>query len=120
MGQQWRLMFENCAPPKLKGMNVMVIAAPKFDYSGSPTSGEWRMVGRVKGCGETRILNVEYLFAPDGQMKTIALLLGTTIADLRLQRDALIYAATGMTRLAPKDWAASLPGRKNGRCAPVV
>jgi len=103
MGQQWHSIFENCPSPKLQGMNVFISIPPKLDSSGTPVSGEWRMVGRMEGCGETRILSVEYLFAPDGQMKRLALLPGTTVANLRLQRDALMYAATGMMGLSPKD-----------------
>jgi hypothetical protein len=103
MGQQWRTIFENCPSPKLQGMNVLITTPPKLDSSGTPVSGEWRMVGRVDGCGETRILNVEYLFTPDGQMKRLALLPGTTVANLRLQHDALIYAGAGMAKLTPKD-----------------
>jgi hypothetical protein len=103
MGQQWRTIFENCALPKLQGMNVLIVVPPTLDSSGTPVSGEWRMVGRMEGCGETRILSVEYLFAPDGQMKRLALLPGTTVANLRLQRDALMYAVTGMMKLSPKD-----------------
>ena len=103
MGQQWRALFENCPSPKLQGMNVLVGIAPKFDSGGTPVSGEWRMVGRVEGCGETRIFSVEYLFTPDGQMKRLTLLPGTTAADWRLQHDALVYAAGGMAKLAPKD-----------------
>ena len=103
MGQQWHTIFENCASPKLQGMNVLIVTPPTLDSSGTPVSGEWRMVGRLEGCGETRVLSVEYLFAPDGQMKRLALLPGTTVANLRLQRDALIYAVTGMMKLSPKD-----------------
>ena len=103
MGQQWRTIFENCPSPKLQGMNVLISTLPKLDSDGTPVSGEWRMVGRVEGCGETRILSVEYLFTQDGQMKRLALLPGTTVANLRLQHDALMYAAAGMAKLSPKD-----------------
>ena len=103
MGQQWRTIFENCTSAKLQGMNVLITTPPTFDSSGTPVSGEWRMLGRVEGCGETRILNVEYLFTQDGQMKRLALLPGTTSADLRLEHDALLFAAAGMAKLAPKD-----------------
>ena len=103
MGQQWRTIFENCTSPKFQGMNVLITSPPKLDADGTPVSGEWRMIGRVEGCGETRILNVEYLFTPDGQMKILALLPGTTVASFRLQRDAMLYAVTGMMKLSPKD-----------------
>jgi hypothetical protein len=103
MGEQWRALFEDCRSPKLKTMNVVIGTAPKFDPDGMPTTGQWRVVGNVEACGQTRVLNVLYMFTPDGTMKRIALLPGTTIADVRLQRDALVYAAAGMAKLNPKD-----------------
>ena len=103
IGRQWRTIFENCPSPKLQGTSVLISTQPKFDSGSTPVSGEWRMVARVEGCGETRILNVEYLFAPDGQMKRLVLLPGTTVANLQLERDALMYATTAMLKLTPKD-----------------
>lgn len=103
MAKQWRLVDNNCTSPKFLGMNVLVATPPNFDASGAPVSGNWRVLGRIEGCGAIRLFNVEYLFASDGQMKRIGLLPGTTIADFRLQRDALMYAAMGMTKRAPKN-----------------
>lgn len=103
MGQQWHKIFENCATPKIQTMALVVIGPPKFDANGVPTSGEWRMVSHIAGCGETHIFSVEYLFTSDGQMKKVALLPGTTLADLRLEHDTLTYAAMAMARLKPED-----------------
>jgi hypothetical protein len=103
MGVEWRKIFENCPSPKLQGVNVSISTPPKFDSSGTPVSGEWRMIGHIEGCGEKRILSVEYLFTPDGQMKRVMLLPGSTIASWRLQHDAAAYAAMGMAKLMPKD-----------------
>lgn len=103
MGQQWRAAHADCPSPKLLGMNVVITAAPNFDAGGAPVSGQWRTVGRIEGCGATHIFNVEYLFGADGQMKRVALLPGSTLADMRLQRDALMYASMGMAKKAPKD-----------------
>jgi hypothetical protein len=103
MGQQWRIIFESCPTPKLQGVNVLIITPPSFDSSGTPVSGEWRMIGHLEGCGETRILNVEYQFTPDGQLKRFVMLPGTSIADIRLQHDALMYAVMAMAKLTPKD-----------------
>ena len=103
MRQQWRMAGENCSSPKLQGLLVLVETAPTFDSNGEPTSGEWRVVSHIEGCGEKRVFNLEYLFTPDGQMKRIALLPGTTAANLKLQHDALTYAAMGMAKIAPKE-----------------
>jgi hypothetical protein len=102
MAQQWRKIVENCPSPTLGPTSAVITAiAPTFDSSGTPVSGRWRVIDRVEGCGESRTLSVEYLFAPDGQMRRIATLPGYTIADLSLQRDALMYATMGMVRLTP-------------------
>ena len=103
MGQQWRTVVENCTSPKLQTMGVLIGMPPKFDANGVPISGEWLMAGQVAGCGETHVFTVEYLFAPDGQMKRIGLLPGTTHAGPVLQRDALKFAMMGMANLTPKD-----------------
>jgi hypothetical protein len=101
MGQQWRALVGECQSPKVTAMNVLIDKPPTINQAGVPTSGEWRMVGHIEGCGATHIFSLLYFFAKDGQMKTLALLPGTTIADVRLQHDALMYAAAGMANLMP-------------------
>jgi hypothetical protein len=99
----WNILEPDCPTPRLKQMNVRVINPPAFDASGNPTSGKWRMVGDVEGCGEEKIMNIEYWFGSDGKMTMTALLPGSSIADLMLERDAIFYARMAMTKLAPKD-----------------
>jgi hypothetical protein len=103
MTQQWRGIMPNCASTQVKSANVFINSPPTFDQTGAPTSGAWHAVGQVEGCGETRVINIFYLFTKDGEMKRIAALPGTTIADLALQRDSLVYAAMGMAKIAPRD-----------------
>lgn len=103
MAEQWRLAVENCPSPAMRGLNVVISVAPKFDASGAPVSGQWRVVGQIEGCGKTRTMSILYVFNPDGRMARVGLLPGTTTADLRLQRDAMMYAGLGMVAIAPKD-----------------
>lgn len=103
MGQIWRSTVENCPSPGVRGMNVVISVPPKFDQAGLPKSGEWRVTAQFEGCGKARTLTVLYLFGPDSRMMRAGLLPGTTITDLRLQKDALLYAAMGMAKIAPKD-----------------
>jgi hypothetical protein len=102
MGNIWRSVVENCPSPAARGMNVVVEVAPKFDSSGTPISGRWTIVGQLEGCGKSRTLKVLYLFDSTDR-KRVGLLPGTTIADVRLQQDALKYAVTAMAATRPKD-----------------
>lgn len=103
MEQQWRALVPECATPQLKQMNVGVLEAPVFDEIGNPTRGAWRMVGRMEGCGQSKVLNLRYWFAPEGRLMRSTTLPGTTIAVPLLQKDALFYAQAAMVRLTPKD-----------------
>ena len=102
MFNSWHSLVPDCTTPQLKQMNVAVIQAPAFDASGNPTSGKWRMVGHVEGCGEEKIMNIEYWFGSDGKMMT-QMLSGTSIAALLLEKNAIFYARTGIMGIAPKD-----------------
>lgn len=101
LAQQWRALVGNCSSPHLQPTTVLIDNSPAFDQAGAPASGQWRVRDYVEGCGETRILNILFLFTPNGKMRRIALLPGTTIADARLQQDALMYAEMGMQNLMP-------------------
>jgi hypothetical protein len=100
MRHQWDEIMPSCPEAKLKQSNVLITEAPTFDKSGAPTSGSWRVVGPVEGCGQSRTFNILYLFTKNGLQK-IGLLPGDTRADVTLQRDGLMYAYTGMVKIAP-------------------
>ena len=99
--REWNLIVPGCGSPRLQGANVVVHVLPKFDTAGKPVSGRWQVVTRLEGCGQSRTFNLFYGFGPDGQMVRTGSLPGTTVADLRLQRDGLTYAGMGMAKLAP-------------------
>ncbi|MDE2029678.1 MAG: hypothetical protein KGI97_03835 [Alphaproteobacteria bacterium] len=102
MMRQWQISVPSCPSPQIKNIAVLVDHTPTFDKSGLPVSGQWRVIGYAEGCNESRIFNMYYGFSPDGKMTRIALLPGTTRADLTLQRDSLMYAMMGMAKLTPK------------------
>jgi hypothetical protein len=101
--RQWQAAVSGCATPKMTALNAIVESPPAYDSGGAPISGQWRLIGRVEGCGQNRLLNIEYLFGPDGKMRMIGMVPGTSTADLRLQRDAAMYASIGMAKLKPRD-----------------
>lgn len=103
MFQQWKALVQNCPTPQLKQTNVVISQTPTFNDDGMPTSGMWRVVGRVEGCDESRVFNIMYAFTPDGRMGRVGLLPGSTAASYRLQKDALMYAQMSMAKLEPKD-----------------
>jgi hypothetical protein len=99
----WSQQLPNCAAPQMKQRNVLIDQEPNFDAQGNPISGQWRVLTWIEGCGEERIVNLQYWFPPDGKLATTLLLPGTTIASLTLQRDAIFYAKLGMAVIAPRD-----------------
>lgn len=102
MTRQWRSIFENCPSPTLAISGVTPEQASTFDQNGVPVSGRWHVNGHAEGCGESRVLGVEYMFTPDGQMRRIGTLPGATVADIALQHDSLTTAMLGMVKLAPQ------------------
>ncbi|MGA2635990.1 MAG: hypothetical protein ABSF16_17280 [Terracidiphilus sp.] len=99
----WFQQLPNCADPKMKQRNVLIDQEPKFDAKGDPLSGQWRVVTWIEGCGEERIINLQYWFRTDGKLTTTVLLPGTSHANLILQKDAIFYALQAMVLIAPRD-----------------
>jgi hypothetical protein len=97
----WNRTVPNCAAPTFQGANVVIGVLPMFDKAGRPVSGEWRVITRLAGCGQSKGFNLLYSFAPNGQMLRTGMLPGSSAADPILQRDALTYARTAMSRLTP-------------------
>jgi len=96
--KSWFQQLPNCTEPKMKRRIVLVDQEPKFDIAGNPLSGQWRLLTWIEGCGEERIVDLQYC-----KLAATLLLPGTTIASLTLQRDAIFYAKLGMAAIAPKD-----------------
>ncbi len=99
----WFRQVPGCAEPKTTQRNVLIEEASNFDAQGNPLSGRWRIITHIEGCGEARIINLQYWFPPNGKLAASLLLPGTSIASLLLQKDAVFYAMQAMVNLAPKD-----------------
>jgi hypothetical protein len=97
----WNNVVANCPAPTLEGANVVIGVAPTFDKAGKPVSGNWRVVSHLAGCGNARMFSLFYAAGPNGELRRIAMLPGTSVADPVLQRDALVFANTGMGKLTP-------------------
>lgn len=102
MMQYWQAIMENCPSPKLTQTDLAIIQTPTFDGSGAPTSGAWRIIGHMEGCGASRVFNILQGVGQGGKFVTAGLLPGTTLADPTLQKDAIFYAMMGMSAIAPK------------------
>jgi hypothetical protein len=98
----WETVMPGCTATGLAA-NVVVHVPPKFDASGRPVSGRWQVMLRVQGCGETRTFNISYSVDPDGELRRLGTLPGTTVADPVLQKDGLMYAQMAMVKVAPAD-----------------
>jgi hypothetical protein len=97
----WNGTVSGCAtPPTLDAANVVIGTPPTFK-AGKPVSGTWRVITRLSACGQAKNFSLLYAFAPNGQLLRLGMLPGSSAADPILQRDALIYANTAMSRLAP-------------------
>jgi len=67
-----------------------------FAKNGQPRSGAWWSRSPVSGCGIDTVINIFFSVGERGRIIPVVALPGTTHADLVLQRDALLYAFTGV------------------------
>ena len=96
----WEAVMPGCTATGLAA-DIAVHVPPEFDASGRPVVGQWQVMLRVKGCGQTKTFNIFYSVGPEGQLTRLGMLPGTTAADPWLQRDALKYAQMAMLKLTP-------------------
>ncbi|HEY2526913.1 MAG TPA: hypothetical protein VGJ20_03030 [Xanthobacteraceae bacterium] len=82
---------------------ALVLSPPQVDGSGKLIAGAWLQSVIATGCGTSRQLNMLTSAQPDGTLRRIALLPGTTIADPQLQRDGIQFAMGGVGQLMPPD-----------------
>ena len=80
---------------------VGVLTPLLTDAGGRLVAGEWKEQIRESGCGTERLLNALTRAGPDGALETQPLLPGSTIADPRLQRDSVRFAAGAMGGMPP-------------------
>jgi hypothetical protein len=100
-------VFKRCPTLVSNGSHVTVLRPAGFAPDGYPTSGVWKQVFPVTGCGNDTILNLYFSARADEKVDVLIGDPGTTHADLTLQRDALPFAMTGASLVVKgcKDFA---------------
>ncbi|HEV2673202.1 MAG TPA: hypothetical protein VGV37_01590 [Aliidongia sp.] len=92
-----------CADIKSIEWQISVFEPVQLDAAGVPVKGGWRDIVTSEGCGSRKILNVASMVTPQGTIKRIGLLPGTTRADYFLERDALILVQQAAAPAQSKD-----------------
>lgn len=96
-------LVPGCKTLSADGAKTVVYKPISFTPKGEPSGGMFRETATVDACGTRLRINVLAIARPDGPIKRITLLPGTTIGDPMLQRDALRYAFGGAQGAVPKD-----------------
>lgn len=85
-------VFQRCEALKSSGTQIAVILPVSFGTDGMPVAGTWKESFPVTGCGNDTIINVFFTVTPDKKVHTLIGLVGTSMADPLLQKDAMQYA----------------------------
>jgi hypothetical protein len=92
-------VFQRCPTLVSNGSRVVVTKPVSFGSDGFPNAGMWRQSFPVSGCGNDTILNLYFFAGADEKINTTIGVPGATHADLTLQRDALLHARIGASRV---------------------
>lgn len=95
--QQMKGLQDECPNRAFKKHLATVILPPTFNEHGLPVQGIWRESFIGEGCGSSRAYNIVTAVNKEGTVKRIPTLPGSTIADILLQKDGMLYAFTGAT-----------------------
>jgi hypothetical protein len=93
-------IFPRCPSLVSNSSRVTVISPVAFAADGYPNAGSWVEQFPVSGCGNDTTLNLWFSATADEKVNTVVGISGTTIADLKLQRDAYPYATMGALLVA--------------------
>jgi hypothetical protein len=93
-------VFPRCPTLVSGAAKVTVLKPISFAGDGSPNAGLWRQRISVKGCGNDTVLNFYFSAGADKKINTVIGIPGMTLADLTLQRDAVLFANTGAMSVA--------------------
>ena len=91
------LAFGDCKELNDQGLSV-TFSQPLVLKNGAPASGAWKEQHAVAGCGSTKVLNFYAAPGLDGSPAFTAGMIGTTMADINLQRTAVQYAFLAATQ----------------------
>jgi hypothetical protein len=90
-----------CSPTKLRHSRLTAPGTVLFGASGQPSGGRWTETYTFDGCSQSGVFNVMTFIDKTGQIRTVGLLPGTTLASPGLQRDASEAAFIGAFLRAP-------------------
>jgi hypothetical protein len=90
-----------CRAETARTTGIAIYTPVTFGPDGAPTSGMWKETMRVQGCSRSGIYNVATGVDQSGGIHVFAMLPGTSIADSRLERDAVNYALIAARAKAP-------------------
>ena len=82
----------------MSGNLSVTFSQPLVLKDGVASSGAWKEQHVVAGCGATKVLNFYAAPGLDGRPAFTAGMIGTTMADLNLQRTAVQYAFLAATQ----------------------
>ncbi len=88
-------VFTRCPTLVSNGSRVVIVKPVSFADSGYPNAGVWKQSFPVSGCGNDTIINIYFEAKADEKIDSLGAAPGTTITDLKLQADALVYALMG-------------------------
>jgi hypothetical protein len=88
-------VYPRCPTLVSGAAKVTVLKPISFAGDGSPNAGFWKQTIPVKGCGNDTVLNFYFSAGADEKINTVIGIPGATLADLTLQRDAVLFANTG-------------------------
>lgn len=92
-----------CASIKPVNWQATILQPVEFGSDGKPLKGSWKEIVTAEGCGFHKVFNVVSMINPDGSIKRIGLLPGTSHADMFLERDAILQARMAAVSVLPKD-----------------
>ena len=90
--------FKDCGQATDNTSRGYVLQPLAFAPDGKLTAGYWKETHAVEGCGVTRLFNIYWRVNASGEVKALAALNGSTIADPLLQRDTLMHAYMAASR----------------------
>lgn len=89
-------IFHKCPSLQSSETKISPVQPITFGADGLPNAGAWWEKFPVKGCGNDKLINVNFAIGTDGKIKTTIGLPGTTHANLILQHDAAQYATSSV------------------------
>ena len=103
MGHAQPFIFKDstCRAETARTTSIAISTPVTIGPDGAPISGMWKETLHVQGCSRSGIYNVATAVDGSGAIHVFGMLPGTSIADPRLERDAVNYALDTARAKAP-------------------